>query len=93
MNEILQNGAAFILVPQQEWKRMVDVISRIETIMQEREEPDGWISTEEACSLLKVTPRTLGRWRETYKLKISQVGRNILYSVKDINRLLKRKEK
>ena len=80
MNEILQNGAAFVLVPQQEWKRMVDVISRIETIMQEREEPDGWMST-------------LSRWREVYKLKVSQVGRNILYSVKDINRLLKKKEK
>lgn len=93
MNEILQNGAAFVLVPQQDWRRVMDTIGRIEALMKEREEPSGWMNTGEACKLLSVTPHTLARYRERYKIKVSQVGRNVLYSIKDINNLLKKKER
>lgn len=93
MNDILANGMAFVLVPKDDWARVVDTLDRIEKVISEKEKPSGWMKTEKACNVLGVTPHTLAKYREQFKIRTSQVGRCVLYSISDINELLKKKSK
>ena len=41
MNDILANGMAFVLVPKDDWARVVDTLDRIEKVISEKEKPSG----------------------------------------------------
>lgn len=93
MNEILTGGMSFVLVPKEDWARVLTTLDRIEKVISEKEKPSGWMNTEKACNTLGVTPHTLAKYRERFNIRTSQVGRGILYSISDINELLKKKSR
>lgn len=76
----------FITIPQEEWQRIVTILEKVEAKMQPE---DKLISTKEACEMLGI--KSLATWasyRKKYKIKTSQVGRNVLTKKSEIERVL-----
>lgn len=51
---------------------------------------DQWIDNEEACTILKVTKRTLQNYRDNFILPYSQIGRKVYYKASDVQALLEK---
>jgi MerR family transcriptional regulator, repressor of the yfmOP operon len=49
-----------------------------------------WLSSEQVCSLLRISVRTLVSYRQRSILPFSQIGRKIYYKASDINDYLER---
>lgn len=47
-----------------------------------------WVTTEEVCTTLKVTPRTLTAWARQGKVKPHKAGRKNLYRSAEINKMI-----
>lgn len=77
----------FVSIPQEEWNRVVSILERVE----EKLNPDTWISTEEACRILGVTPNTWLNYRKKFNIKCSQVGRKVLVLRSEVEKLLNRR--
>ena len=78
----------FITIPMEEWKRVVDILQKVE----ERLKPDEkWICTEEACKILGITKATWLRYRKKFKIACSQVGRNVMVRKSDVEQLLNKR--
>lgn len=45
-------------------------------------------NTEEACQYLKMSPRTLQKYRNLNKISYSQTGRKILYKKEDLDQFI-----
>lgn len=59
------------------------------TLNSKSKDPDStWLDTEDVCKVLKVTKRTIQKYRDTLILPYSQVGKKILYKQSDIQKLL-----
>lgn len=80
----------FVTIPQEEWLRVVAILEKVE----ERLKPeDKWITTKEACSMLGIkSPLTWLNYRKKYKIKTSQVGRNVLTLKSDIEKVLQQRQ-
>lgn len=77
----------FVSIPQEEWNRVVSILERVE----EKLNPDTWISTEEACRMLGITPNTWLTYRKKFHIKSSQVGRKVLVLRSEVENLLKKR--
>lgn len=49
---------------------------------------DTWLNNDEACSLLKVSKRTLQKYRDEGQIGFSQTGSKIYYRASDIEAYL-----
>lgn len=47
-----------------------------------------WMDTEDACRMLRVTPKTLQALRDRHAIAYSQIGRKFYYRPEDVERLL-----
>ena len=47
-----------------------------------------WMDTEDACRMLRVTPKTLQALRDRHAIAYSQIGRKFYYKPEDVERLL-----
>lgn len=47
-----------------------------------------WMDTEDACRMLRVTPKTLQALRDRHDIAYSQIGRKFYYKPEDVGRLL-----
>lgn len=47
-----------------------------------------WMDTEDACRMLRVTPKTLQALRDRHDIAYSQIGRKFYYKPEDVERLL-----
>ena len=76
----------FVMVPQKEWERLITALEKVEARLQPE---DRWIGTKEACKMLNISINTWLNYRKRFKLRTSQVGRNVLVLKSDIEKLLK----
>lgn len=76
----------FVMVPQKEWERIITALEKVEARLQPE---DRWIGTKEACKMLNISINTWLNYRKRFKLRTSQVGRNVLVLKSDIEKLLK----
>lgn len=49
-----------------------------------------WVDIPEACTLLKVSPRTLQNYRDGNYLGFSQIGSKIYFKIEDLENFLER---
>lgn len=54
------------------------------------ENADTYLTSEEASKLLKVSSRTLFKWRQAGILKCSRIGRKVYFKNKDVQALIER---
>jgi len=85
-----------ITIESKAYKSLVAKLNRIERLItekkKERSEPDNlWLDGETVCAYLKVSKRTLQRYRSNGTIAYSIIGRKTYYSVSAIKRLLKEK--
>lgn len=78
------------------YKSLVAKLNRIERLIteskKEKSEPENlWLDGETVCAYLKVSRRTLQRYRSNGTIAYSIIGRKTYYSVSAIKRLLKDK--
>lgn len=76
----------FVMVPQKDWERIITALEKVEARL---EPEDRWIGTKEACKMLNISINTWLNYRKRFKIKTSQVGRNVLVLKSDIDKLLK----
>jgi len=85
-----------ITIESKAYKALVAKLNRIERLItekkKERSEPDNlWLDGETVCAYLKVSKRTLQRYRSNGAIDYSIIGKKTYYSVSAIKRLLKDK--
>jgi len=78
------------------YKSLVAKLNRIERLItedkKEKSEPENlWVDAETVRAYLKVSRRTLQRYRSNGVMAYSIIGRKTYYSVSEIKRLLKDK--
>ena len=47
-----------------------------------------WMDTEDACRMLRVTPKTLQALRDRHAIAYSQIGRKFYYKPEDVQRVV-----
>lgn len=80
------DSMTFVPVPKEEWEQIKSLMEDIKALLAPKEE---YLTTEQACRMLGVTPNTFASFRKKYKLPSSQVGRNILTPRSAIEKLIK----
>lgn len=85
-----------ITMESRAYKALVAKINRIEKFIQEnkKEKPDHenlWLNNQTVCTYLRISKRTLQRYRSSGTISYSIIGRKTYYSVSAIKRLLKDK--
>ena len=85
------------LVPQEELDAIRAELAEVKSLLINIREDapstksnDELLTSSQAAKRLKVTTRTLLKWRKAGIIKVRQVGRRILYRLSDINDLLER---
>ena len=64
---------------------------KVDQLLNERlENADTYLTSEEASKLLKVSSRTLFKWRQAGILKCSRIGRKVYFKNKDVQALIER---
>lgn len=67
------------------------IIEKVDQLLNDRlENADTYLTNEEATKLLKVSSRTLFKWRQEGVLKCSQIGRKVYFKNKDVQALIER---
>ena len=85
-----------VLLPQEELNELRSVLVDVKSLLYKiREEAssagnDELLTSRQVAAHLAVTPRTLLQWRKAGILPFSQVGRRVLYRMRDIELLLQR---
>lgn len=85
-NNTYPTAMQFVMVPQKDWERIIAALEKVEARL---EPEDRWIGTKEACEILNISTNTWLSYRKRFKIKTSQVGRNVLVLKSDIQKLLK----
>lgn len=86
----MENITTYVAIPKEEWQQIITTLRRLEERMLARKE-DEWITMRKACEILGVTTASFRNYRKNNKIKVSQVGRNILVSRSELNKLIKSK--
>ena len=85
-----------ITIESQAWQQLMAKIDRIERFIidsaKDKSEPDNlWLDKDTVCAYLKVSKRTLQRYRSNGVIAYSMIGRKTYYSVAAVKELLKDK--
>lgn len=93
---LTQKRMEVITIESKAYKSLVAKLNRIERlVMANKKEESGndnlWLDNETVCTFLKVSRRTLQRFRSKGDIAYSLIGRKTYYSVSSIERLLKEK--
>ena len=72
--------------------KVEDFVADIETLLGKSKSKrlEGWLTNDEVCRALTITPRTLFEYRKTGVLPYSRLGSKTYYSVKDVQNRLKK---
>lgn len=62
-----------------------------EALKDAKNEPQKMYTRLEACKVLHITQPTLWRWERENRIKGQRVGRRVLFSTEEINRLIHEK--
>ena len=77
-----------ILIEEESFKELLLKMERIENYLTEfrtsNPNQSNWISNEEACKILNVTPRTMQNYRDNGIISFSKVGSKIYYRLNDL---------
>jgi excisionase family DNA binding protein len=81
-------------IETQEFKKVLESIERIKAqvdfIKNSLPDYNRWLTPDEACSLLKVSKRTLQTYRDKGLLNFSKVQGRVFIKVSDIEKMLER---
>lgn len=80
------DSMTFVPIPIDEWNEIKKLMEDIKALLAPKEE---YLTTEQACRMLGVSPNTFASFRKKYNIPSSQVGRNILTPRSAIEKLIK----
>lgn len=93
MNTNLQNQPAnFVMLPAEEWQKMLEKQERLEALILNRNKEDvlaEWIESEEARKMLGVCSRTWQSMRDRRQIPFSQFGRKVWVRRSDVEKFMK----
>lgn len=72
-------------------QRRIKILEQLTESMNEKysnKKPDTYLSGEEVCHILNITPRTLPKYRDKGMINYIQVTRKILYRGSDVEKFL-----
>lgn len=82
------DSITYVAVPQSEWLRIIKVLTKVESLLEPKPKEE-FLTTEQACAMLGVTPNTFASYRKKFGIPVSQVGRNILTPRSALEQLIK----
>lgn len=73
-------------------KEIENFVDSIHTLIQDtsRKQKSEWLDSQEVCSLLKISPRTLQNLRDTGQIAYSQLEKKIYYKKEDIHKYIEK---
>lgn len=82
-----------ITIESKAFQEILNQLNQIQSKIEwnEKDKPfnDTWLNNEEVCKLLKVSKRTLQKYRDEGLLGFSQTGSKIYYKASDVETYLK----
>lgn len=81
-----------LLVPEEEWRNLHDMLEQIIDLITQRNVDDSnseWIESDEARKLLGVSPKTWQNYRDQRLIPFSQIGRKIYVNRADLDAFLR----
>lgn len=79
----------FVTIPADDYALLMNTLRRAVDIIGRSEQKDEWLTTEQACQMLNVSPNTWARYRKKFHLNTSQIGRAVLVRRSEVEKLLK----
>ena len=85
-----------IVMESEAYRALMDRITAIEKYICEKQsqqsnQDEVWLDKETVCAYLKISKRTLQRYRSNRAISYSMVGKKSYYAVSEIKRLLEEK--
>lgn len=90
-NIIQSTDPVFMVIPMQEWKSLVSKIDILISICNQRSQSENdnqWLDLKEVAQLLHVSERTILRYRERRLFPYYQIGKNVLFKKKEIEKFI-----
>lgn len=82
-----------IMVPEEEWRTLHDTLEQIIDLITRRDADDSnceGIESDDACKILRVSPKTWQNYRDKRIIPFSQIGRKIYVNRSDLDTFLRK---
>ena len=85
-----------ITIESEAYQALVDKIDSLSQLLdahQQTVDPDeAWVDSDDVCSFLKISPRTLQRLRSSGNITYSTLGGKTYYTISEIKKLLENRK-
>jgi hypothetical protein len=78
---------------EQMQQRFADFSHKVKDLCGNDSDRETWLNSDDVCSLLKISKRTLQTYRDTGTLPFSQIGHKCYYKSNDIEQFIKKQIK
>jgi hypothetical protein len=86
------NAMKLIIIDRKLWEQhcsdFANFIHRIEQLIDNPPDTEGWLDNEAVCKRLSISKRTLQSYRDTGRIPFSIIGHKCYYKESDITELL-----